>query len=706
MIFRCILAFYVLSLPALGFSTQGGVKTKNISEKGSEIIQEQIKENAPVSRPRVKVVKAGDLSLTSDAIESIEVFAAFEKKSGKYHISCGSESEKKACREFFKIHSKNISDVFYVLDSEGKTTEIDVSKAKKLRIEDIIKRSKSNSQKIADADNKQGFPLDHELRLQESSDAKDGELTTNAITSSFSKKLSLGVAGTAFLGAGLLAYNKFYGFDERGFDKNGHQRDGSRFGADHRTVDDQEFYNGLNYQGVAEVVVPLLQTEEEQEAEENRVGALCYIPGPNDRQGRNNLRNINFVPDPVAFVESVQNKCAEYNAKVRLNDGINQTSMQYRTAKKTSILNNLRAIMHVRPRGRFNYRNVVRNNSIRHYVDGVSNANLWKISHVTFQNEDGDDAGGLSKELRELFSDQVVTNGPLKVNDRGFVTINTAFDNYDRCTRAGQDSSLENCYNNIGRLVAKIAFVENDGAVNLNFSNYMLQRMGGYNVLSLTDYLAVSKVEEAPDEWNYRLLRYTPEVVPIMFFNFADVGGQDIDVTTVNYYDFVTAKLKYDIKDSIDERLNHFLAGFYHVVNNGILQLEGLNANEMRLLLRGDRTFTVADIERISHVDEWDNGNRLEKEQVLIWFWDSVNELATDDTQFLENLLRFWTASSSPPSDEEMIINFINGDIALFPEAHTCFNELDLRVYNSKETLKEKLRVAVANLGAGLFDHD
>lgn len=85
------------------------------------------------------------------------------------------------------------------------------------------------------------------------------------------------------------------------------------------------------------------------------------------------------------------------------------------------------------------------------------------------------------------------------------------------------------------------------------------------------------------------------------------------------------------------------------------------------------------------------------------WFWAYVRKLPKDS---LALLLKFCTGCSSVPpagfwhlygydGEQQFKISCIgNGDDRL-PTASTCFNQLKLPLYSDKQTLEEKLHVAV-----------
>lgn len=85
-------------------------------------------------------------------------------------------------------------------------------------------------------------------------------------------------------------------------------------------------------------------------------------------------------------------------------------------------------------------------------------------------------------------------------------------------------------------------------------------------------------------------------------------------------------------------------------------------------------------------------------------FWEVI--LSFDD-ELKKKFLLFTTGSDRVPvggmSEMTFKVTKTNADIGNLPEAHTCFNQLVLPQYTSKEILKEKLTIAISNAeGFGL----
>ena len=92
------------------------------------------------------------------------------------------------------------------------------------------------------------------------------------------------------------------------------------------------------------------------------------------------------------------------------------------------------------------------------------------------------------------------------------------------------------------------------------------------------------------------------------------------------------------------------------------------------------------------------------------WFWAVVRELGKED---LARFVQFCTGTSKVPLEgfkalqgvsgpQKFQIHKSYGAKTLLPTAHTCFNQLDLVEYDSKEQLKERLQLAIKEgLGFG-----
>jgi hypothetical protein len=89
------------------------------------------------------------------------------------------------------------------------------------------------------------------------------------------------------------------------------------------------------------------------------------------------------------------------------------------------------------------------------------------------------------------------------------------------------------------------------------------------------------------------------------------------------------------------------------------------------------------------------------------WFWEVIEDMKNEDRV---RLLQFATGTSRVPAQGFKGLISSDGRVrrfniafagvnqtSLFPKAHTCFNRLDLPIYNSKEVLAEYLKLVSEN---------
>ena len=101
--------------------------------------------------------------------------------------------------------------------------------------------------------------------------------------------------------------------------------------------------------------------------------------------------------------------------------------------------------------------------------------------------------------------------------------------------------------------------------------------------------------------------------------------------------------------------------------------------------------------------------------QCVKWFWETVRDDLTDDLK--AKLLQYATGTSGVPatgfamlqgndgSIRKFAINSLTKAQSIFPKSHTCFNRIDLPLYDSKKELKKYLTLAIDCAGTG-FDMD
>ncbi|GMF11562.1 unnamed protein product [Phytophthora lilii] len=182
-------------------------------------------------------------------------------------------------------------------------------------------------------------------------------------------------------------------------------------------------------------------------------------------------------------------------------------------------------------------------------------------------------------------------------------------------------------------------------------------------------------------------------------------GGDDIDVTDENKMEYLSLVLRYRMLDSVADQLTALLKGLYEVIPKALLTI--FDYQELDFYLSGLPTLNVTDWQnnsRVRHAAQDDDSEGIEQElEVVQWFWDVVGSF-TDDQR--ARLLQFATGCSRVPVEGFRALTSASGIVHPFtlqlvpigtpplgmcPRAHTCFNRIDLPIYETKEDLNSYL---------------
>jgi len=186
-------------------------------------------------------------------------------------------------------------------------------------------------------------------------------------------------------------------------------------------------------------------------------------------------------------------------------------------------------------------------------------------------------------------------------------------------------------------------------------------------------------------------------------------GGKDIEVTNDNFPEYLEACLKHRMLDRVKPQMNELLLGFFDVIPEPLLTV--FDFQELELLMCGLPEIDLDDwMEHTEYSGEYEHLGR--DYPSCRWFWEVVAEF---DQEMKARLLQFVTGTSGVPSRgfgvlqgndgniRKFTIHAISVDVCLYPRAHTCFNRIDLPMYETKEELRDRLKLAVTMVATG-FD--
>lgn len=329
--------------------------------------------------------------------------------------------------------------------------------------------------------------------------------------------------------------------------------------------------------------------------------------------------------------------------------------------------------------------------------------------NVQFQGEEGIDAGGLTREWYQLLSRVIFDKGALL-----FTTVGSNATFQPNPNSVYQTEHLS-YFKFVGRVVAKALF---DG-----------QLLDVYFTRSFYKHILGVKVTyhdiEAVDPDYYKNLKWMLEndvsdILDLTFSMDADEekhilygkmevtdyelkpGGRNIRVTEETKHEYVDLVADHILTNAIRPQINSFLEGFNELVPRELISI--FNDKELELLISG---LPEIDLDDLKANTEYTGYTAVSN--VIQWFWDVVSSFTKED---MARFLQFVTGTSKVPLEGFKALQGISGPQRFqihkaygtperLPSAHTCFNQLDLPEYSSKEQLRERLLLAIHEASEG-----
>lgn len=324
--------------------------------------------------------------------------------------------------------------------------------------------------------------------------------------------------------------------------------------------------------------------------------------------------------------------------------------------------------------------------------------------HVTFHNEEGVDAGGLTREFFGILGKEIFNpNYALFTSTEDGATF-----------QPNPNSSINpdhlSFFRFVGRIVGKA--IADGYLLDAHFTRSLYKHMLGVK--------PTHEDMEAIDPDYYRnlktILEYDLEDIGLeLTFSIEDhsfgrsrvidliPNGRQTHVTEENKAEYVQLVCQHRMTTSIHSQIKAYLAGFYELVSPEMISI--FNPKELELLISGLPDIDVSDLKKNTVYHDW---KATDKE--IGWFWNCVFGLNRNQKAAF---LQFVTGSSKVPlagfaelqgmrGIQKFSINKAGGSKGALMSAHTCFNSLDLPKYESEEETREKLLYAITE-GGGSF---
>ncbi|KAG6844702.1 hypothetical protein H0H87_004578 [Tephrocybe sp. NHM501043] len=321
---------------------------------------------------------------------------------------------------------------------------------------------------------------------------------------------------------------------------------------------------------------------------------------------------------------------------------------------------------------------------------------------VRFYDEEGVDAGGVTREwfqilARQMFDPNNALFQPCAADKLTYQPNKNSWVNPEHLT----------FFKFVGRVIGKAIY---DGRLlDAYFARSLYRQLLGKPV----DYKDVEWVD--PEYYNSLcwILENDPTLLDLTFSVEADEfgvnrivplkeGGDSIAVTQENKREFVQLSAQYRLYSSIEKQIESLSSGFYEIIPKDLITI--FNEKELELLISG-----TPDID----VDEWRAATEYNgynsSDPNIVWWWRALKSFNRDERA---KVLSFATGTSRVPLSgfvdlqgvqgvQRFSIHKAYGESDRLPQAHTCFNQIDLPQYTSYEMLRQQLLMAINEGGEG-----
>jgi len=328
-------------------------------------------------------------------------------------------------------------------------------------------------------------------------------------------------------------------------------------------------------------------------------------------------------------------------------------------------------------------------------VMSLTRKDLRKVWRFEFIGEAGIDAGGLAREWFELVTEEVFDP------DMG-LWQNSATN--QMCMQINPASEIS-CpddhliyFRFIGRVMGKAMFDRQ--LVKGHMVKHLYKHILGWPVMfnDLKDvdeeyYNSLKGLKDMGSDVEYVGVDFTVMEETLGVKQTVDLvpNGADMDVVEDNLPEYIEACLKYRLLGRYEAQLNELLLGFFDVIPEPLLTI--FDFQELELLMCGLPNIDMENwMEHTEYSGEYDREGP--EHEVCVWFWEIVSEY---DQELRARLLQFVTGTSGVPAKgfsslqgndgnvRKFTIHGVTLDTCMYPRSHTCFNRIDLPLYEDRE---------------------
>ncbi|RZF32790.1 hypothetical protein LSTR_LSTR011436 [Laodelphax striatellus] len=329
----------------------------------------------------------------------------------------------------------------------------------------------------------------------------------------------------------------------------------------------------------------------------------------------------------------------------------------------------------------------------------------WKNRfYIVFEGEEGQDAGGLLREWymiisREIFNPDYALFST-SAADKVTYTINTSshYNNNHLCY-----------FKFVGRVIAKAIYDNKllECYFTRSFYKHILGIPVKYTDMESEDYTFYKSLVYLFNHHVSSLgydITFSTEVQEFGVTSVRDLlpNGRNIFVNEENKLDYIRLVCQMKMTGAIRQQLDAFLEGFYDIIPNRLISI--FNEQELELLISGLPNVDIDDLKSNTEYYKY-QPNSLQ----IQWFWRALREFNQAERA---KFLQFVTGTSKVPLQGFSALEGMNGvqkfqihrderSTDRLPSAHTCFNQLDLPVYETYTKLREYLLKAIHECSEG-----
>jgi len=346
--------------------------------------------------------------------------------------------------------------------------------------------------------------------------------------------------------------------------------------------------------------------------------------------------------------------------------------------------------------------------------------NLERI-RVTFKDEMGIDAGGLTKEFftllqQELFVDsglfvpakylvtqispntqrswvcdtRVLPNGILniphleKVAKKARLSVDQLFRVCGViCARVIVDNLIHNIPHHLP-VILGVSLLKQLLGLSVSVYDFQCDDKELYN--SVIEYILHHDPSDLEINFTQDIYNESQQVVKTIHFH--NNPNQLVDEQNKTAY--LKRLAQYRLHEANEKHTAEFIAGFRTILREDLIAM--FSHSELLLLCCYSKDVSAKDLKSVTTLS-----NLSQDSKEVVWFWSAV-ESFTDVER--AKLIQFITGSSTLPIGDlvakpEIVLRQSTLEMDSLPVAHTCFNTLDLPAYSSYRSLHSKLVIAI-----------